>query len=110
MWASLPLLVTGLFIFMRAMVPQSQPQPAQARTRSSQGVARMPSREELVKLNQDLMSSAAQAREYLEKLGYALVDVQGEKTTLSHMLLLLAHSTSTNVLQKGIRVVATLLE
>jgi len=34
----------------------------------------------------------AQAREYLEKEGYALPDVQGGRAKLSYMLLLLLHA------------------
>jgi len=85
-------------------------QPTQTHTRSSQDADQLLSCEELVKLNQDLMSSTTQACEYLEKLGYVPTKVQGEKGTLSHTLLLLAHSTLANVLQKGVQAVATILE
>jgi len=86
------------------------PQPTQTCSRSSQGANHLPSNEELARLNQDLMSSMAQAHEYLEKLGYAPTDAWGEKATLSHTLLLLALSALANILQKGFQAVATILE
>jgi len=54
--------------------------------------------------------SAAQAREYLEKQGYAPPDAQGGKAMLSYMLLLLLHCTPPNIIPKGIRAVTKLLE
>ena len=61
------------------------------RTRSSQPQThdQVPSREELAKLNQDVMASAKMAREFLERQGYALPDAQGNRVSLSYTLLLL---------------------
>jgi len=53
---------------------------------------------------------AAQAREYLEKEGYAPLDMWGSKAKLSYTLLLLLHAVPLSILPKGIRAVATLLE
>jgi len=90
---------------------QPQPtQPTQARTRSSQGAGCLPTREELVKLNQEASTSAAQAREYLEKQGYTPPDEQGGKASLSYTLLLLAHCALPSILPKAIRAVAAVLE
>src|SRR5882672_9714267 len=61
-------------------------------------------------MNQESLMTAAQAREYLEKQGYAPTGMQGEKAMLSHTLLLLAHCAPPNILPKGIRVVAAILE
>jgi len=63
-----------------------------------------------VKLNQDIIANAKQAWEYLKKQGYALTDTQGNHTSLSYTLLLLAHCAPPNVLPKGMRAVTTLLE
>jgi len=52
----------------------------------------------------------AQAREYLEKQGYAPPDTQGGRATLSYSLLLLLHCTPQNVLPKGIRAISMLLQ
>jgi len=41
---------------------------------------------ELIKMNQDSMSSAEQAQEYLEKQGYAPPDAHGSKAALSYPL------------------------
>src|SRR5882672_4367497 len=87
-----------------------QPQPSQIRTRASQVLDRVPMHEELVKMNKDSLKTAAQAHEYLEKQGYVPPDAKGGKATLSYTLLLLLHAAPPNVLPKGIRVVATLLE
>jgi len=62
-----------------------------------------------VKLNQDILVNAKQAREYLEKQGYAPADAQGNRTSLSYTLLLLAHCALQRT-TKGMRAVATLLE
>jgi len=61
-------------------------------------------------MNKDSLATAAQAREYLEKEGYAPLDVQGGKAKLSYMLLLLLHAAPPSILPKGIRAVTTLLE
>src|SRR5882724_4891904 len=66
--------------------------------------------EELVRTNKDSLATAAQARKYLEKEGYALPDVWGGRAKLSYMLLLLLHAAPLSILPKGIRAVATLLE
>jgi len=66
--------------------------------------------EELVRTNKDSLATAAQARKYLEKEGYALPDVWGGRAKLSYMLLLLLHAVPLSILPKGIRAVATLLE
>ena len=63
-----------------------------------------------MKLNQDILVNAKQAQEYLEKQGYALADAQGNRTSLSYTLLLLAHCAPPSILPKGMRAVATLLE
>ena len=63
-----------------------------------------------MKLNQDIIANAKQAWEYLKKQGYALTDTQGNHTSLSYTLLLLAHCAPPNILPKGMRAVATLLE
>src|SRR5882724_13026572 len=61
-------------------------------------------------MNKDLLATAAQAREYLEKEGYALPDAWGGMAKLSYMLLLLLHAVPLSVLPKGIRAVGALLE
>jgi len=66
--------------------------------------------EELVNMNKDLLTTAAQAREYLEKEGYVLPDAWGGRAKLSYMLLLLLHAVPPSILPKGIRAVTTLLE
>ena len=66
--------------------------------------------EELIKMNKDSTTMAAQAREFLEKEGYAPPDARGVKALLSYTLLLLLHAAPPNLLSKGIRVVATLME
>ena len=70
----------------------------------------IPTHEELLKMNKDASISAAQAQEYLEKQGYAPLDVQGSKAILSYTLLLLLHCAPPNILPKGIRAVTKLLE
>jgi len=65
---------------------------------------------ELIKMNKDLTTMAAQAREFLEKEGYAPPDTRGGKASLSYTLLLLLNAAPSNLLPKGIRVVATLME
>src|SRR5882724_13036879 len=84
----------------------------QTRTRASQphGSDHMPSHEELIKLNGDVMSLTKQARDYLERQGYMLKDVQGNRMTLVHMLFLLSHCTPNSFLLRGICAVATILE
>jgi len=88
------------------------PPTTQPRTRSSQSLAHehVPTREELAKINQDVLANAKQAREYLEKQGYAPADAQGNQATLSYSLLLLAHCAPPSVLPKGIQAIAALLE
>jgi len=90
----------------------SQPQPIQTHTRASCGPDpdHIPTREELVKMHQILITSAQQAQEYLEKQGYTPPDVQGSKAPLSYTLLLLAHCTLPSLLPKAIRPVAAVLE
>jgi len=70
----------------------------------------VPSREELVRLNQDVMASTKMAREFLKRPGYAPMDTQGNRASLSYTLLLLAHYASPSVVPKGMQAVATLLE
>ena len=52
----------------------------------------------------------AQAQDYLEKLGYAPLDTQGNKVALGYMLHLLAHCMTSAILPKAVRAVATILE
>jgi len=47
--------------------PQLQPQPSQICTRANKGLKQVPTHEELMKMNKDLLTTAAQVREYLEK-------------------------------------------
>jgi len=61
-------------------------------------------------MNKDATTTAVQAREFLEKEGYAPLDTRGGKAMLSHTLLLLLHAVPPNLLPKGIRAVATLME
>ena len=63
-----------------------------------------------MKLNKDLIMTVAQVREYLEKEGYAPLNMWGGRAKLSYMLLLLLHAAPPSVLPKGIRVVVMLLE
>jgi len=49
-------------------------------------------------------------RVFLVGEGYMLADVQGNKVSLTHMLLLLTHCAPASMLHKGIWVVVTLLE
>ena len=65
---------------------------------------------ELIKMNKDLTTMAAKAQEFLEKEGYTPPDERGGKALLSYTLLLLLHNVPPNLLSKGIRVVATLME
>ena len=85
-------------------VNPSGPTPTQPRTRSSQSLSHehIPTRDELAKINQDVLANAKQAREYLEKQGYAPADAQGNRASLSYTLLLLAHYASPSILPKGI--------
>jgi len=55
------------------------PTATQPRMRSSQSLTHehVPTHEELAKLNQDVLASTTQAREFLKKQGYAPADVQG---------------------------------
>jgi len=81
-----------------------------ARDRSNQGSEQLPPHKELDKIHKDLMLSLDQAREYLEKQGYAPPNVQGEKAPLSYVFLLLVHYVPPNILAKAIRAVAVILE
>ena len=90
--------------------PTSQPQTSQIRTRANKGLERVPTLEELMKANKDSLTMAAHMREFLEKEGYALLDVWGGRAKLSYMLLLLLHAAPPSILPKGIRAVVTLLE
>jgi len=92
------------------ITPQPQPSQIQTRTRASKGLEQVPTHKELAKMNKDSLTMAAQAREYLEKEGYALPDAWGGRAKLSYMLLLLLHAVPLSILPKGIRAVATLLE
>src|SRR5882724_3235100 len=87
-----------------------QLQPSQICTRANQMPDSILTYEELLRMNKDASTSAAQAREYLEKQGYTLLDAQGRLATLSYMLLLLVHCASPNILPKGIRAVTKPLE
>ena len=87
-----------------------QPQPSQICTRAHKELERVPTYKELMKLNKDLVATAVQAREYLEKEGYTSPDARGGRAKLSYMLLLLLHAVPLSVLPKGIRAVAALLE
>ena len=87
-----------------------QLQDSQVHTRANKGLKRVPTHEELMEANKDLLTMVAHLREYLEKEGYTPPDVQGGRAKLSYMLLLLLHAAPTSILPKGIRVVATLLE
>src|SRR5882724_3252992 len=69
-----------------------------------------PSCKELARINQDALTSAMQACEYLEKQGYAPPDANGSRESLSYTLLLLTHCAPSNTLPKGIRAVVTLLD
>ena len=82
-----------------------QPQPSQIHTRASKGPEWVPMYEELIKLNKDLLTVAAQVREYLEKEGYAPPDVWVGRAKLSYTLLLLLHTAPPSILPKGIRAV-----
>jgi len=86
--------------------------PSQVRTRASQSQIskHVPSCEELLKQNQDVLRSTKEVQDYLEKQGYILKDAQGNQTMLVHSLLLLAHYTQQGVLQHGMWAVTTLLE
>src|SRR5882724_8953934 len=87
-----------------------QPQPSQVHTRANKGLKRVPTHEELMEANKDLLTMVAHLREYLEKEGYTPPDVQGGRAKLSYMLLLLLHAAPPIILPKGIRAVMTLLE
>jgi len=87
-----------------------QANPARTRASQAQCNGHIPSREELIKANRDMLSSNKQACDYLEEQGYMPKDTQGNKTTLMHMLLLLAHCAPHGMLPRGIRAIATILE
>ena len=87
-----------------------QPQPSQICTRANKALERTPTYEELIKMNKDSTTTAAQVREFLEKEGYTPPDARGGKASLSYTLLLLLHAEPPNLLSKGIRAVATLME
>jgi len=89
-----------------AALQPSQPHRRASQTRDPEG---MPSREDLAKIQQDVMSLAKQARELLEKQGNTLVDAQGNKALLAHSLLLLAHCMLPSILPKDKQAVATFL-
>ena len=88
------------------------PQANQVRTRASQtlGNDRVPTQEELLKLDEGVLSSTKQAHDYLETQGYMPKDTQGNRMTLAHTLLLLAHCAPQAMLPRGIQAVATILE
>ena len=88
------------------------PTAMQLRTRSSQSLTHehIPTHEELAKLNQDVLASTKQAREFLKKQVYAPADVQGNQASLSYTLLLLAHCAPSSILPRGIQAIVTLLE
>src|SRR5882724_9040272 len=87
-----------------------QPQPSQIRTRANKALEQLPMYEELIKMNKDSTTTAAQVREFLEKEGYAPPDARGGRAMLSYTLLLLLHAAPPNLLSKGIRAVTTLME
>src|SRR5882724_7512480 len=87
-----------------------QPQTSQIHTRANKGLERVPTLEELMKANKDSLTTAAHAREFLEKEGYAPPDTWGGRAKLSYMLLLLLHAAPPSILPKGIRAVVMLLE
>jgi len=80
------------------------------RSKSTQGNDHIPSCKELTRINQNALTSATQAHEYLEKQGYALPDANGSRASLSYTLLLLTHCAPSNTLPKGVGAVVTLLE
>jgi len=80
----------------------SQPQTSQIRTRANKGLERVPTLEELMKANKDSLATAAHAREFLEKEGYAPPDARGCRAKLSYMLLLLLHAAPQASSQKGL--------
>jgi len=85
-------------------------QQSHGQTRANQAAKQLLTSEELMKILKESMETAEHARDYLNKQGYTLKDVQGDRATLSHTLLLLAHHTPSNILLKGVRAVATILE
>jgi len=70
----------------------------------------MPSHEELIKINQDVLSLEVQAHEFLEKEGYTPADANRARALLTYTLLLLTHCMPPNILPRGIQAVMTLLE
>ena len=64
----------------------SQVQPTQICTRANHGTDNTPKHDDLVKMDQDSMSSAEQAQDYLEKQGYAPPDAHSGKAALSYTL------------------------
>jgi len=56
------------------------------------------------------MATEKSARDFLVGEGYMPADVQDNKVSLAHVLLLLAHCAPASVLHKGVWAVATLLE
>jgi len=75
-------------------VNPSGPTIMQPRMRLSQSQTHKhaPTWEELAKINQDILSNAKQAQEFLKRQGYTPADAQGNWALLSYTLLLLAHS------------------
>ena len=80
----------------------SQLQTSQICTRANKGLERVPTLEELMKANKDLLTMAAHAREFLEKEGYAPPDARGGRAKLSYMLLLLLHAAPPSIPPKGL--------
>src|SRR5882672_6182835 len=88
----------------------SQTNSVRTRASQAQQSEHIPSREELMKKNEDVMNSVKQAHDYLEEQRYIPKDTQGNRTSLVHMLLLLAHCALCGMLLRGIRAVTTILE
>jgi len=61
-------------------------------------------------MDQDSLSSAEQAQNYLEKQGYAPPNIHGGKAALSYTLQLLAHCAPSTILPRVLKVVAIILE
>ena len=98
------------------MVPSSEGQvmPTQSRVKmrvsQMQNRGRILSQEELARVNQDIMATEKLVRDFLVGEGYMPADVQNDKVSLTHILLLLAHCTPASMLHKGIWAVTMLLE
>src|SRR5882724_5541608 len=94
--------------------PEGWATPAQSRAKMRasqlQNRGQILSREELARVNQDIMAMEKLVRDFLVGEGYMPVGIQDDKVSFAHVLLLFIHCAPASMLHKGIQAVAMLLE